>query len=176
MLTKILIGVLCAAGALAAVVAMQPAQFEVTRKARIAAPPEKVFAMVNDFHRWEAWSPWEKLDPAMKKTFSGPEAGAGASYAWVGNSDVGEGRMTITESHPQQHIRIRLEFLKPFAATNQTEFRFTPAANEVEVSWTMTGENNFISKAFCLFLGGMDKMIGPDFEKGLTQLRTAAAS
>lgn len=160
---------------LVGVVAMQPAQFEVTRKARINGSPEKVFGMVNDFHKWAAWSPWEKLDPAMKRSFSGAESGAGAMYGWVGNSDVGEGRMTITESTPNQLVRIKLEFIKPFEATNNTEFRFTPVENQTEVEWRMSGENNFISKAFCLVMGGMDKMIGPDFEKGLKQMQAAAS-
>ncbi|MBL8218499.1 MAG: SRPBCC family protein [Bryobacterales bacterium] len=176
MLQKLLIGLVGVVGVLAGVVAMQPAQFEVVRKGRVPGSPEKVFGMVNDFRQWNAWSPWEKLDPAMKRTFSGAASGAGASYGWVGNSDVGEGRMTIEESRPHEHIRIKLEFIKPFAATNVTEFRFTAVGNEVEVEWRMSGENNFISKAFCLVMGGMDKMIGPDFEKGLAQMRAAAGS
>ena len=175
MLKKILVGLGGILVVLAAVVAMQPAQFEVVRKAKVNGPPEKVFGMVNDFHKWRAWSPWEKLDPAMKRTYSGAESGTGAMYGWVGNNDVGEGRMTITESMPHQIVRIKLEFIKPFAATNSTEFRFTPAENQTEVVWRMTGENNFMSKAFCLVMGGMDKMIGPDFEKGLAQMQAAAA-
>ncbi|MFN7935867.1 MAG: SRPBCC family protein [Bryobacteraceae bacterium] len=175
MLKKILVGLGGVLVVLVAVVAMQPAQFEVTRKARVNAPPEKVFGMVNDFHKWAAWSPWEKLDPAMKRSFSGAEAGNGAVYGWVGNSDVGEGRMTITESTPSQLVRIKLDFIKPFEASNKTEFRFTPVENQTEVEWRMTGENNFISKAFCLVMGGMDKMIGPDFEKGLQQMQAAAS-
>jgi uncharacterized protein YndB with AHSA1/START domain len=174
MLKKIAIAVALILVVFVAAVAMQPAQFEVTRKARIAAPPDKVFALVNDFQNWRSWSPWEKLDPAMKKTFSTPASGAGASYSWAGNSDVGEGRMTITESHPNRHIRIKLEFLKPFQSTSMTDFRFTPAENQVEVEWRMTGENSFIEKAFCLVMGGMDKMVGPDFEKGLAQLNQSA--
>ncbi|MBS1823814.1 MAG: SRPBCC family protein [Acidobacteria bacterium] len=175
MLKKILLGLVAVLVVLAAAVAMQPAQFEVTRKARIPAPPDKVFGMVNDFHKWSAWSPWEKLDPAMKRSYSGAESGMGAIYGWVGNSDVGEGRMTITESTPSQLVRIKLDFIKPFEASNNTEFHFAPADNQTEVTWRMTGENNFISKAFCLVMGGMDKMIGPDFEKGLAQMQAAAA-
>lgn len=174
MLTIVLIGLVLLLGVLGVVVAMQPSRFEVVRKGRVSASQEAVFAMVNNFHRWEAWSPWEKLDPAMKKTFSGAEAGAGAVYQWAGNNKAGEGRMTITESHPNSHVRIKLEFLKPFEATNTTDFRFTPVENQVEVEWRMTGESNFITKAFCLVMGGMDKMVGRDFEKGLAQMNMAA--
>lgn len=176
MLKKLGIALIVILGGLVVLIAMQPSQFHVVRKARIHAPVEVAFGMVNNFHQWEGWSPWAHLDPAMKTTFSGSEAGVGAEYKWAGNSDVGEGRMTILESHPNAHIRIKLEFLKPFESTSMTDFRFTPADNEVDVEWTMSGENNFVSKAFCLFMGGMDKMVGPDFEKGLTQLNASVQS
>jgi hypothetical protein len=111
----------------------------------------------------------------MKTTFEGPAAGTGASYSWVGNSQVGEGKMTITESRPSDLIKIKLEFIKPFAATNATDFIFTPSGNATYVKWTMAGDNNFIGKAFSLFMN-MDKMIGGDFEKGLAQMKTVAES
>jgi uncharacterized protein YndB with AHSA1/START domain len=173
-LKKILVVLLVVAAGLAVVIAMQPATFLVTRTTSIAAPPETVFALVNDFHRWDAWSPWAKLDPAMRTTFSGPVAGAGAVYSWIGNSDVGEGRMTVLESRPAELVRINLEFLKPFASTSITEFTFTGTGTSTGVTWTMKGDNNFLSKAMSLFMGGMDKMIGPDFDKGLAQLKAAA--
>jgi len=155
------------------VVAMQPAHYQVERSAIINAPAPVVFAQVNDFHKWETWSPWEKIDPNMKKDFSGSAAGNGAVYSWIGNKDVGEGRMTITESRPSDSIKIKLEFIKPFAATNATDFTFTPHGNQTNVKWTMAGDNNFIGKAFCLFMD-MDKMVGGDFEKGLAQMKTVA--
>jgi hypothetical protein len=173
MLKKIMIGLIVVLAIFAVVVAMQPADFRVTRSATIAAPASVVFEQVNDFHKWEAWSPWAKMDPNMKATYSGPPAGTGASYAWSGNSKVGEGRMTITESVPSQLIKINLEFLKPMKATNPTEFTFQPSGDQTNVTWTMSGRNGFISKAFCLFMN-MDKMVGGDFEKGLAQIKMIA--
>ena len=172
---KILIGLVAVVAVFAGVVAMQPSAFKITRSAKIKAPPETVFAHVNDFHKWEAWSPWEKLDPNLKRTYSGAEAGEGAVYAWVGNSQVGEGRMTVVESRPGERLRIKLEFLKPFEATNEAEFTFQPEGDETLVTWSMVGNNNFISKAFCLIMN-MDKMIGADFEKGLASLKAVAES
>jgi hypothetical protein len=153
------------------VVALQPADFRVERSATMRAPALAPFTQVNDFHNWGSWSPWEKIDPALKRQYDGPRAGTGAVYAWQGNKDVGEGRMTITESRPGELVRIRLEFFKPFAATNTTEFSFKPAGDATAVTWTMTGQNNFLSKAICLFVD-MDKMVGTMFEQGLTQMKT----
>jgi len=154
--------------------AMQPNEYTVTRSTTIAAPPADVFALVNDFHKWDTWSPWAKLDPAMKTSFEGAPAGPGSIYKWVGNSDVGEGRMTILDNKPGEMIRIKLEFIKPFESNSTTEFQFKPEGSGTNVNWTMTGENNLISKAFGLVMGGMDKMVGPDFEKGLVQMKAAA--
>jgi uncharacterized protein YndB with AHSA1/START domain len=125
-LKKVLFAVAFVIGAFVVLVSMQPGQFRVARSATIQAPPEAVFPLVNDFHKWAVWSPWEKLDPSMKKTFSGAESGVGAVYAWSGNSDVGEGRMTIGESQPNERLEIRLEFLKPFESTSISTFRFRP--------------------------------------------------
>jgi hypothetical protein len=155
------------------IVATRPADFRITRSATMSAPPPVVFAQVNDFHKWEAWNPWGKIDPAMKQTYEGPSAGKGASYAWVGNKDVGEGRMTITESRPHDLILIQLEFFKPFAGVNTTEFTFKPEGNQTAVTWTMTGKNNFMARAVCLFMN-MDRMIGGQFEKGLADMKSAA--
>ena len=153
------------------VVALQPSDFKVERSATMRAPAPAAFAQVNDFQNWQAWSPWEKVDPALKRQYEGPKAGAGAVYAWQGNKDVGEGRMTILESRPGELVRIKLEFFKPFAATNAAEFSFKPAGAETTaVTWSMAGQNSFLSKAICLFVD-MDRMVGGMFEQGLTQMK-----
>ena len=153
------------------VVALQPSDFKVERSATLRAPAPAAFAQVNDFNNWRAWSPWEKIDPALKRQYEGPKAGTGAVYAWQGNKDVGEGRMTITESRPGELVRIKLEFFKPFAATNTAEFSFKPTGDSTAVTWSMSGQNNFLSKAICLFVD-MDKMVGGMFEQGLAQMKT----
>jgi Polyketide cyclase / dehydrase and lipid transport len=172
MLKKILIGLGAALALLLVVIALQPATFHVERSVAIAAPPEAAFAQVNDFHAWKAWSPWEKLDPSMKRSYDGAPAGVGAQYAWVGNNEVGEGRMTIEQSEPGK-IAIKLEFLKPFAATNTATFTFTKTPEGNKTTWAMDGNNNFVSKAFHLVMD-MDKMIGADFERGLAGIKAAA--
>ena len=171
MLIKILIAVAVIVVVFVVVVAMQPSEFRVARSTTISAPPPAVFAQVNDFHKWEAWNPWGKIDPAMKQTYEGAPAGPGAIYTWVGNKNVGEGRMTLTESRPSDLIRIKLEFFKPFAGTNIAEFTFKPAGNQTAVTWSMTGKNNFMAKAIHLFMN-MDKMIGGQFEMGLAQMKS----
>ena len=153
------------------VIAGQPDEFTVTRSANISAPPEKIFAHVNDLHRWEAWSPWAKLDPYSKSTFSGADAGAGAVMAWAGNNQVGVGQMTITESKAGESIRFRLEFQKPMRATNTAEFTFRTAGNQTLVTWIMRGESNFMGKIFGLFMD-CDQMVGGQFEKGLASLKS----
>ena len=153
------------------VVAMQPSEFRVARSANISGSAPAVFAQVNDFHKWEAWNPWGKIDPAMKQIYEGAAAGIGAIYTWVGNNKVGEGRMTLTESRPSDLIRIKMEFYKPFAATNTAEFTFKPAGNQTAVTWSMTGNKNFMAKAIHLFMN-MDKMIGGQFEKGLAEMKS----
>ena len=173
MLKKILIAFVVLVAGFAGVVAMQPSEFKVERTATIDAPAADVFAQVNDLHKWEAWSPWAKLDPAMKQTYDGAEAGVGAIYSWSGNNDVGEGRMTITDSTPHERVGIKLEFLKPMASTCSTVFTFKPEGEQTTVTWTMTGTNNFIGKAFCMFMN-MDKMVGGDFEKGLAQMKSVS--
>ena len=153
------------------VVAMQPSEFRVVRSATISAPAPAVFAQVNDFHKWEAWNPWGKIDPAMKQTYEGAPAGTGAIYTWAGNNEVGEGRMTIIESRPSELIRIKMEFFKPFAGTSTAEFAFKPEGNQTVVTWSMAGENNFMAKAVGLFMN-MDKMIGGQFENGLASMKS----
>ena len=175
MLTKIVIGVVVVLGVFAVVVAMRPSDFRVERSAVVSAPAPVVFAQVNDLHNWDAWSPFAKLDPAAKQTFEGPRAGTGAAFAWAGNKQVGEGRMTITESRPNKLVRFRLDFLKPFAVTNTAEFTFTPRGVQTAVTWSMSGRQNFMAKAFCMFMS-MDKMVGGEFEKGLAQMKSVAES
>lgn len=153
------------------VVALQPKEYRVARSASISTPPSAAFAQVNDFHKWAAWNPWGKIDPAMKQTYEGAPAGVGAVYTWSGNNEVGEGRMTIIESRPSDLIRIKLEFFKPFAATNTAEFTFKPSDSQTVVTWSMTGEKNFMAKAVHLVMS-MDKMIGGQFEKGLADMKT----
>ncbi len=172
-LLGIFILLVLAIAALAAVIAYQPEDFTITRSAEITASPERVFQQIDDFHNWEAWSPWAKIDPEMKTTYSGPRSGVGASYAWAGNSEVGEGSMTIIDSRPHEAVKIDLEFLQPFAAKHLTEFKLTPSVSRTNVTWTMSGKNGFIAKAFCLVVD-MDKMLGSDFEKGLAQLKNVA--
>jgi hypothetical protein len=173
MLKKILIGLGAVIVLLVIAILLQPTKFRIERSITMAAPPEAAFAQVDDFHAWAAWSPWEKLDPAMKRSFDGAPSGAGAKYAWVSNKDVGEGRMTIEKSDPPNEVQIKLEFLKPFEATNTTVFTFTktPAGNKT--TWAMEGENNFMGKAMSLVMN-MDNMVGPDFEKGLASMKAAA--
>lgn len=175
MLTYILLGLGAVIVLFIVVVAMRPNEFQVTRSAKIDAPASRIFAEVNDFHRWEAWSPWDKIDPKLERIYSGPQAGEGATYKWVGDKNVGEGVMTITESRPADHIRIRLEFIKPFAGVNDTLFTFQPSGNQTNVTWKMSGKYNFITKAMCLFMN-MDKMIGDKFEEGLATMKQVAES
>ena len=153
-----------------AVVARRPADFCITRSARISALPAGVFPQVNDLHQFQAWSPWAKLDPNAKIIYSGPTAGVGASFSWAGNKQLGEGRMSVTESRPDSLVRCRLEFIKPFAATNTAEFTFKLEGGQTVVTWSMTGKNNFMCKAVGLFMN-MDNMVGGPFEKGLASLK-----
>jgi uncharacterized protein YndB with AHSA1/START domain len=173
MLKKILIIVLVLVAGVCGYALTRPDTFRVERKAIIQAPPDRVFALVNDFRQWPQWSPWEKLDPAMKRTLSGAAAGPGAVYAWQGNSDVGQGRMEIKESVPGQKVQIQLDFLEPMEAHNQTDFVLAPQGNATEVIWAMQGEANFMTKLMGVFVS-MDSMVGKDFEQGLANLKAVA--
>ena len=173
MLKIILITVAVIIAVFAVVVALQPAEFRVARSATMSAPAQVVYAQVEDLRKWEAWNPWQKIDPAMKLTFAGPATGPGASYSWVGNNQVGEGRLTIMESRPNDLVRIKLEFMKPFAATNTATFTFKSDGDKTTVIWSMEGRNNFIAKALHLVMN-MDKMVGGQFEKGLADLKLVA--
>jgi uncharacterized protein YndB with AHSA1/START domain len=154
-----------------AYVAVQPAQFEVTRSITIAAPPETVFAEINDFHSWPAWSPWAKLDPEMTTGFAGPSTGLGARYSWSGNDKVGEGRMEVVESHPNDRIVVRIDFARPMANTAMSEFTFKPNSAGTGVTWTMTEQDGFFGKAARIVFH-LGKLIGADFERGLAQLKS----
>jgi Polyketide cyclase / dehydrase and lipid transport len=173
MMKKILIGLIVVISVFLVIVAKQPSHFRVERSITVNAPSALVFDHVNDLHKWEQWSPWAKLDPNAKGTFEGPGAGLGASHSWAGNKDVGEGKMTIIESRAGEFVRFRLDFLKPFKATNTSEFTFTSEGTQTAVTWSMEGTNNFIFKAVGLFMD-CDKMIGKDFEKGLADLKTVS--
>ena len=171
MIVKILIAVVAILVVLVIVIATRPSEFRVERSATVSAPAPVVFAQVNDFHKWEAWSPYVKRDPAMKKSFEGAPAGVGAIYTWSGNHEVGEGRTTIIESRPSELIRIKLEFVRPFAGTSTAAFTFRPEGERTAVTWSLEGRNNFPAKAMGLVMN-MDKMIGGDFEKGLAQMKS----
>jgi uncharacterized protein YndB with AHSA1/START domain len=174
MLILILIVLLAIAAIFIVVVATRPADFSVTRSGTITAPPATVFALVNDFHNWEKWSPWARMDPMAKNSFDGAAAGVGAKFAWAGNAKVGQGRMEVTESRPGELIRITLVFSKPMAATNLTIFTFEPEDYQTAVTWQMSGKNNFIGKAMHLLIN-CDKMIGGQFEQGLANMNEVVA-
>jgi uncharacterized protein YndB with AHSA1/START domain len=173
MIKRIVVGLLVLVCVVLAYATTKPDSFSVERRISINAPPEKVFANINDFHAWEAWSPWAKLDPAMETTHSGAPSGTGAVYAWSGNSDVGSGRMEITGSTPSNNVTIKLDFNEPFESHNTTVFNIIPSATGSDVTWTMSGPSPYTSKVISVFMS-MDKMIGGDFEKGLQQLKAVA--
>ncbi len=131
-------------------IALRPDDFRVSRRTTIAAPPAAVFPHVNDLHKWQAWSPWEKFDPTMEKSFSGPAVGIGSAYHWSGNNKIGEGTMTIVESKPAELVRIKLDFVRPFKGTNDVTFIFVPQGSQTELNWDMAGKLNFFTKAFHL--------------------------
>jgi hypothetical protein len=172
MLKKVLIGVAALVLILVVVIAMRPSELRVARSATMAAPAPAVFAQINDFRKWGAWSPYEKIDPAMKKTYAGAATGMGAIYTWVGNSQAGEGRATIVESRPNELVRIQLDFVKPMEGNAVAEFAVKPEGERTQVTWSLISQCNFIAKAIGLVLD-MDKMVGDQFEEGLADLRKA---
>jgi hypothetical protein len=173
MLRTILIILVVLIAGFAGVVAMQPSEFKVERTATINAPAAAVFPHVNDLHKWDAWSPWAKLDPNAKVGFEGPQAGKDAVFTWSGNDSIGEGRMTIVESRPADLVSIKVDFTRPFAGTSTSEFAFKPDGNGTAVTWTMSEHHDFIAKAMCLIMNGQ-KMMGGEMEKGLAQLKSVA--
>lgn len=170
MIKKILLVLLVLIIAFVVVVAMQPADYRITRSAVVNAPPATVFPYANNLHKWQDWSPWAKIDPNCKTTFEGPQEGPGAIFRWDGNNEVGAGSMTITDSKPDEVVHINLVFLKPMEGISLTEFAFKPEGPGTRVTWTMSGTNGFIGKAFGLVMN-CDKMVGGQFEKGLDSLK-----
>lgn len=174
MVKKLLLSLAALVVILALVVATRPAGYRVSRSLAMAAPPAVAYAQVADFHAWDKWSPWAKLDPAMKTTFGGQTGAVGSTYFWNGNDKVGEGRMTISAAAPAQRLEIKLEFMRPFASVNASDFTFAPEGGGTKVTWTMDGDKGgFVGKAFGLVMD-FDKMIGADFEKGLAQLKAVS--
>jgi hypothetical protein len=148
----------------------QPAEYRVSRSATLNAPPDAVFPHVNELRQWDAWSPWAKLDPNARNSFEGPPAGVGAAMSWAGNHEVGEGKMTIIESRANELVRFRLDFIKPMAGTSESEFTFKSVGGQTALTWTMTGTNDLVGRAFSVVMN-MDKMVGGQFEKGLANLK-----
>jgi len=172
MIKKILLGVVVIVALILIYAATKPATFNVQRSATINAPPAVIHGYLVDFHKWIAWSPWEKMDPNMKRTYEGPPAGKGAAYGWEGNSDVGQGRMEVTNETPTQ-VDVRLDFITPMAMTSHVTFQLQPKDNATDVVWTMSGDNNYVSKVMQVFMS-MDSMVGKDFEAGLADLKAVA--
>jgi uncharacterized protein YndB with AHSA1/START domain len=173
MLHKTAIVVLVLIAALLAFAATKPDSFRVQRTASIKAPPEKIFPLISDLKSWAAWSPWEKIDPAMKRTHSGAPSGKGAVYAWEGNREIGAGRMEILDAAAPARVTIRLEFVKPFEAQNFAEFTLQPQGEATNVTWAMYGPSTYVSKLMSVFFD-MDAMIGEKFAAGLANLKAAA--
>ena len=173
-LIRILIGLAVILAGLAVVISRKPSHFEVTRSMVMPVPADKVFPLVNDLHRWEGWSPWVKMDPDSKATYEGPASGIGASMSWVGKK-TGEGRMTVTDSRPNELVLFKLEFFKPFKASNTAQFTFKPEGAGTLVSWSMSGESNFLAKAMSLVMD-CEKMLAPMFDQGLASMKQLAVS
>jgi hypothetical protein len=170
LLLKVLLAMAVVVAALAVVVALQPSEFSVSRSTTIAASPPAVFAQVNDLHQMQAWSPWAKLDPACKNSYEGPSAGKGAVFHWNGNSEVGEGSITIVESQPSELIRMQLDFVRPFAGTSNVQFTFKPQGDQTVVTWSMQSQKNFVMKAMGLVMNCED-MCGKQFDDGLATMK-----
>ncbi len=173
MLKKIAIVVVVLIAGVLGFAATKPDTFSVERSASIKAPPEKVYAFISDFKAWMAWSPWEKKDPAMKRTYGATTSGKGATYAWDGNSDVGQGSMEITASVAPSKVALKLDFIKPFEGHNTVDFVLEPKGEMTNITWTMQGPAPFMSKVMQVFIS-MDSMVGKDFEAGLANLKAAA--
>jgi hypothetical protein len=173
MLSTIAIGLGILLAAILGFAATKPATFRVERAKSIQAPPDKIFELINDFHRWASWSPYEKLDPAMKKTYTGAVSGKGAVYEWAGNRKAGQGRMEITDSSPGSKVTIKLDFLKPFEGHNVAEFTLEVIGGSANVTWATYGPQAYILKVMTTFFS-MDNMLGKDFEAGLDNLKAIA--
>lgn len=165
-------GLLLVIAVILVVAATRPDTFRMERSIVINAPPDKVFAILSDFHQWTEWSPWEKLDPAMTRKYSGPSSGKGAVYAWQGNSQVGEGQCAITEVFPSSKILMQLDYVKPFKAHNLVEFRLQPSSTGTQVTWALSGRNNYVAKLMSMLF--TERMLGKMFDQGLMNLKTLA--
>jgi uncharacterized protein YndB with AHSA1/START domain len=173
MFKKIALAVVVAIGVLLVYAATRPGSLHVQRTASIKAPPERIFPLISDFHSWSSWSAYEKVDPGMKRAYSGAATGKGAVYEWAGNSQVGQGRMEITDvSHPSR-VTIKLDFIKPLEGHDIAEFALVPQGDSTRVTWTMDGATPYVGKLIGVFVN-MDTMIGKDFETGLGNLKAIA--
>jgi hypothetical protein len=159
-----------AVAAILILAASKPDTFSVERAISVKAPPERIFPLINDFHQWVSWSPYENKDPAMKRSYSGAESGKGAVYGWEGNSNVGAGRMEILDASVPSKILIKLDFIKPFEGHNTAEFTMLPQGDATKLNWVMRGPAPLISKLMQVFMN-LDHMIGKDFEVGLANLK-----
>lgn len=175
MLKKILIALAVLILGFVVVVALQPSEFQMERSTKIAAPQADIFPLVNDFHKWEAWSPWAKLDPGAKISFEGPPEGEGTVMTWSGNNMVGEGKMTLTESRPNELVKTRVDMVKPFEGSSTSDFTFKPEGDQTSVTWSMAAHHNFMQKALCLVMGGKT-MMSELMDKGLAQMKSAVES
>lgn len=173
MFKKTVIALIAIIGVFAGYVALQPSEFRITRSTIIEAPASIIFAQINDFHKWQDWSPWAKIDPAAITAFEGPEAGKGAIFKWSGNDKIGQGTMTLTESSPDEAVRTQVDFTQPFEGTTFSEFQLKPEGNRTTLTWTMSGHNNFIARAICVFMP-MEKMLGGEMEMGLVGIKAIA--
>ncbi|MGV3710872.1 MAG: SRPBCC family protein [Gemmatimonas sp.] len=173
MVKKILIGLLLLLLVLVGLATTKPDTFLIEREITINAPPSKVFGLVNDFRAWRQWSAWETLDPGMQRTYTGAPAGVGSIYEWSGNSKAGAGKMEVVNATAPSKVEVKLDFEKPMKATNMSEMKIDSTATGTHVVWNMHGPNNFLSKMMTVFVS-VDKIVGPDFERGLTNLKTAA--
>mgnify|MGYP006323287413 FL=1 len=153
--------------------ATKPDSFRIARSTTIKAPSEKVFALINDYKQWEAWSPWEKIDPALKRTYSGAASGVGAIYEWSGNKDIGQGRMEIVESTPSTKVSLKLDFITPFEAHNMVDFTLAQQGDTTTITQAMYGPSPYLSKLMTIFFS-MEKMVGGKYEEGLANIRAIA--
>src|SRR6185369_7761670 len=173
MFKKILLVIVLLVVVVLILAAFKPGNFSVQRTATIQAPPEKIFPFINDYHNWPQWSPWEKLDPNMKRTLSGPSSGQGSVYEWDGNSKAGKGRMEIIESIPSSKVALKLDFIKPMEGHDAVQFTLQPNGNSTNVTWEMSGPLTYPGKVMTVFVS-MDKLIGSDFEAGLATMKAVA--
>lgn len=175
MIKKILLLLVVAIAVICMLAARKPNEMNVTRSTTIAAPPEAVFKVVNDFRQWDAWSPWSKLDPNMTKSLEGPPEGVGAVYKWSGNMEVGEGSTSLVESKPNEKIGMKLAFVRPMEGTSDVNFTFAPEGPGTKVTWNMKAPQPFIGKVMSVFMD-CEKMCGDQFNEGLANLKKLVES